>query len=48
MLSNFNESYYLEFGQKEGYYTPAFSMCILPADELGHMTVEVDIEDNTT
>lgn len=47
---NFNESCYLEFGQKEGNYTPAFSMCMLPADVSGHVRIEVDIEiaDNDT
>ncbi|MDE7258755.1 MAG: hypothetical protein K2N77_05900 [Lachnospiraceae bacterium] len=40
----------MEFGKKEGNYTPAFSMCILPVDTSGHMQVEVDIEiaDNDT
>lgn len=49
-IDNCDESCYLEFGQKEGNYTPAFSMCILPADTSGHMQVEVDIEiaDNDT
>lgn len=49
-IDNYNESCYLEFGHKEGNYTPAFSMNILPADETGHMKVEVDIEiaDNDT
>ena len=46
----FNESCYLELGQKEGNYTPAFSMCMLPADMSGHVRIEVDIEiaDNNT
>ena len=49
-IDNCNESCYLEFGKKEGNYTPAFSMCILPANALGHMQVEVNIEiaDNDT
>ena len=49
-IDNCNESCYLEFGKKEGNYTPAFSMCILPVDTSGHMQVEVDIEiaDNDT
>ena len=34
----------MEFGKKEGNYTPAFSMCILPADISGHVKIEVDIE----
>ncbi len=47
---NYNESCYLEFGQKEGNYTPAFSMCMLPADMSGHVRIEVDMEiaDNDT
>lgn len=31
-LNDSSISCYLEFGQKEGNYTPAFSMCILPSD----------------
>lgn len=47
---NSSETCYLEFGKKEGNYTPAFSMCILPADISGHVKIEVDIEiaDNET
>ena len=41
---NYNEACYLEFGKKEGNYTPAFSMCMLPADMSGHVKIEVDIE----
>lgn len=49
-VGNYNENCYLEFGKKEGNYTPAFSMCILPADMSGHVKIEVDIEiaDNDT
>lgn len=49
-VGNYNESCYLEFGKKEGNYTPAFSMCMLPADMSGHVKIEVDIEiaDNDT
>lgn len=49
-IENYNEACYLEFGKKEGNYTPAFSMCILPADISGHVKIEVDIEiaDNDT
>lgn len=43
-VENNEESCYLEFGKKEGNYTPAFSMCLLPADMLGHVKIEVDIE----
>lgn len=47
---NYNDTYYMEFGNKQGNYTPAFSMCILPADMSGHVKIEVDIEidDNDT
>lgn len=41
---NYNEACYLEFGKKEGNYTPAFSMYMLPADLSGHVKIEVDIE----
>lgn len=49
-VQNYNENCYLEFGKKEGNYTPAFSMCIMPADLSGHVQIEVDIEiaDNDT
>lgn len=43
-IYNYNQSCYLEFGKKEGNFTPAFSMCILPADISGHAKIEVDIE----
>lgn len=43
-VKNYNETCYLEFGVKTGNYTPAFSMCIMPADMLGHVMIEVDIE----
>lgn len=43
-VENYNEACYLEFGKKEGNYTPAFSMCLLPADMSGHVKIEVDIE----
>ncbi len=47
---NYSETCYLEFGKKEGNYTPAFSMSILPADLSGHVKIEIDIEiaDNDT
>lgn len=49
-VDNYNNACYLEFGQKKGNYTPAFSMCILPSETSGHMKIEVDIEiaDNDT
>ena len=39
-----NEKCYLEFGSKEGNYTPAFSLCILQPDVTGKLKIEVDIE----
>lgn len=49
-VGNNTEACYLEFGKKEGNYTPAFSMCMLPVDIFGHIKIEVDIEiaDNDT
>lgn len=49
-VEDYNENCYLEFGKKEENYSPAFSMNILPADMLGHVKIEVDIEieDNDT
>ena len=41
---HYDKSCYLEFGEKEGNYAPAFSMCILPASVTGHLKIEVDIE----
>ncbi len=43
-VNKHDESCYVEFGKKEGNYTPAFSMCILPADMSGHVKIEVDVE----
>ena len=39
-----NEGTYLEFGSKEGNYTPAFSLEIKAPDNFGHVTIEVDLE----
>lgn len=49
-IENYKDACYLEFGKKDGNYTPAFSMCMLPADISGHVKIEVDIEiaDNNT
>ena len=41
---NNKEVCYLEFGNKIGNYTPAFSLNILPCDDYGHVKIEVDIE----
>ncbi len=40
----------MAYGNKEGDYTPAFSMKIFPADLTGHVQIEVDLElaDNDT
>jgi|AKZA01.1.fsa_nt_gi hypothetical protein len=35
---------YVEFGSKEGNYTPAFSMDIILSDSLGHIRVKMDME----
>lgn len=43
-VNNYHVPSYLEFGKKKGNYTPAFSMCLLPANSSGHMKIEVDIE----
>ena len=43
-ILNYHEECYLEFGKKEENYTPAFSMKLLPADNLGHVKIEVDME----
>jgi hypothetical protein len=41
---NFKQDCYVEFGNKEGKYTPAFSLKFLQADSRGHLKIEVDIE----
>lgn len=38
------EACYIEFGSKIGNFRPAFSMYFLPADKLGHVKIEVDVE----
>ena len=43
---NYEEEKYIEFGQKDGNYTPTFSMCFLPADLTGHILIEMDMEIN--
>ena len=45
-IAQYDSSCYLEFGENEGNYTPAFSMRILPASVSGHLKIEVDIEIN--
>ena len=41
---NYSSECYVEFGKKEGHFTPAFSMKILPAESSGRMKIEVDFE----
>ena len=41
---NFTNDCYVEFGKKEGNYTPAFSLKFLKANLTGHLKIEVDIE----
>lgn len=43
-ISAFNKECYLEFGKKTGNYTPAFSLLFFPADNHGHVRIEVDLE----
>lgn len=49
-IKNYDEECYIEFGKKEGNFTPAFSMKFLPADIHGYVKIEVDLEiaDNET
>ncbi|EIS4901707.1 hypothetical protein L0903_001102 [Listeria innocua] len=41
---DYNEGCYVEFGQKEGNFTPAFSLDFLKADAFGHVKIELDME----
>ncbi|EEO6567430.1 hypothetical protein G6H68_002776 [Listeria monocytogenes] len=43
------EGCYVEFGKKEGDFTPAFSLCFQEANNSGRVEIEVDMEidDNT-
>lgn len=43
-MQDYNRPCYLEFGNKKGNYTPAFSMNILPVNTSGHVKIEVDLE----
>lgn len=43
-INNYTENVYIEFGDKKGNYTPAFSMKLLKADIQGHVKIEVDVE----
>ncbi|WP_265455139.1 hypothetical protein [Enterococcus sp. HY326] len=41
---NFNGSCYVEFGKKEGNFTPAFSLEFFASDKSGKIKIEVDME----
>ena len=43
-LNDYTKNSYIEFGEKKGNYTPAFSMGLMGADVSGHVKIEVDIE----
>ena len=43
-INNFKERCYIEFGKKDGNFTPAFSMNIFPADLSGKIKIEMDLE----
>lgn len=45
-IEHFDQNCYLEFGKKDGNFTPAFSMNIEEIDPLGHVRIEVDVEIN--
>lgn len=40
----FTENEYIELGNIEGNYTPAFAMLLLKAEMSGHLKIEVDLE----
>lgn len=41
---DFSRDYYVQIGNKQGNYTPAFSMNFQKADYSGHVKIEMDIE----
>lgn len=43
-MKDYTAPCYLEFGDKKGNHTPAFSMLVLPADVFGRVKIEVDVE----
>ena len=43
-ITSSKESCYIEFGSKEGNYTPAFSMKLIRPEISGKLKIEVDIE----
>lgn len=42
--ADYTQEVLIEFGKKNGDYTPAFSMKLMKADTRGHVKIEVDIE----
>lgn len=49
-VKNSDNEMYIEFGNKKGNYTPAFSLKLFPMDSRGHLIIEADLEidDNNT
>lgn len=49
-VENSDNEMYIEFGNKKGNYTPAFSLKLFPMDSHGHLKIEADLEinDNNT
>ena len=49
-VKNHDSEMYIEFGNKKGNYTPAFSLKFFPLDSKGHLVIEADLEiaDNNT
>lgn len=47
-VKDYTKDVYIIFGEKEGNYTPAFSMNLLKADSRGRVKIEVDIEIDDT
>lgn len=43
-IRDYKNGCYIEFGKKDGNYTPAFSLEFLPIDRAGHIKIEVDLE----
>lgn len=43
-VANPRQRCYIEFGNKKGNFTPAFSMEIYEIDMYGHLKIEVDVE----
>lgn len=43
-VENCENEVYIEFGNKQGNYTPAFSLKLLPIDSHGHLIIEADLE----